>query len=146
MKGKIYCGYPGVGKSSVSGVSSGIIDLESSNFFVDGERDPEWYKVYVNIVEDLVKQGFSVFCPTHKALREELYKKGLDYTLIYPSIQIKEDWLERLKNRPMTDKNTRAFEACVKFFDENIMDLASDPGCSERIVIDSIDYDLLDKL
>lgn len=146
MKGKIYCGYPGVGKSSVSGIGSGIIDLESSNFFVNGKRDPEWYKMYVNIVWDLIEQGFSVFCPTHKELRDELRARGLKYVLIYPSIQSKSEWLERLRNRPKTDKNTRAYESVNAFYERNIMDLASDPGCSDKIVIDSTDYDLLDKI
>ena len=51
----IIIGYQCIGKSSLSRVENGCIDLESSNFFLDGIRDENWYKIYAKIAVNLSK-------------------------------------------------------------------------------------------
>ena len=62
----IYSGYQGIGKSTLCKNDRRFIDLESSNFFIDGKRDENWYKVYANIAKDLSDSGFNVFIASHK--------------------------------------------------------------------------------
>ena len=67
----IIVGYQGIGKSSLAGVGN-CIDLESSNFWINGKRDPEWYKPYCKIADHLSKQGYTVFTSSHEVVRREL--------------------------------------------------------------------------
>lgn len=56
--GQIVVGYQGVGKSTLAYHNRSVIDLESSNFFVDGKRDEKWYIPYCNIARSLARQGY----------------------------------------------------------------------------------------
>lgn len=141
----IYVGYQGIGKSSIAGKNN-CIDLESGNFWVDGERIDNWYKIYCNIAEHLSNQGYKVFMSSHKIVREELINRGIEFTVICPSLTLKEQWINRLKARFDRTRNTKDFKAlknAEEMYEENIKDLTSEKN---TIVITTIDYDLLDRL
>ena len=149
MIGRVICGYQGVGKSSISGVRNGIVDLESSNFYVDGVRPDNWVSIYVNIVGNLIGQGFDVFCSAHPAIREELTKRNIKYTIITPSVNIKAGWLERLSDRYKqipSEKNKRALEGARNNYEEDVTGLLGDPNANRSIEIKSLQYNLLDLL
>jgi ABC-type phosphate/phosphonate transport system ATPase subunit len=44
-QGIIIVGYQGIGKSTLAYHNKRVIDLESSNFFVNGERSKDWHVV-----------------------------------------------------------------------------------------------------
>ena len=113
----IFCGYQGVGKSSICNIENGSIDFESSNFFVNEIRPNTWVDIYINQAIDLNNQGYDVFLSTHKALRNRLNE-------LNPSI-----------------KNMKALKNAEECYEENVDDL-----CSENnvIMITSIKYDLKD--
>lgn len=140
----IFVGYQGVGKSSICNAENKCIDFESSNFFVDGKRPDEWVKIYVNQAEDLNNQGYDVFMSTHKPLRDELNKRGIDFVAITPGKEIKEKWLERLWTRfvnDKSDKNHKAYANAMHCYDENIADLQNE---NKVITIEDVEYDLKD--
>lgn len=139
----IYVGYQGIGKSSISGKNN-CIDLESGNFWVDGERINNWYKIYVNIAEHLSNQGYNVFMSSHKFVREELNNRGINFAVICPSLKLKEQWINRLQERFDRTRSTKDFKAlknAEEMYEENIKDLASERN---TIIITTIDYDLND--
>lgn len=139
----IYVGYQGIGKSSISGKNN-CIDLESGNFWVDGNRVNDWYKIYVNIAEHLSNQGYKVFMSSHKVIREELTNRGIEFTVIYPSLKLKEQWIKRLQERYDRTRSTKDFKAlknAQEMYEENIKDLASERN---TIIITDINYDLSD--
>ena len=113
----IYVGYPCVGKSSISGKNKNI-DLESSNFFYHNKElnsvvrdNHSWIEIYVNIVEDLNKQGFNVFCSSHLGVVTELKKRNIQFCGIFPSEHLKDFWIKRAENRynsNPSDKNKKA--------------------------------------
>ena len=118
------------------------IDLESGNFFVDGKRCDDWYKVYANIANHLSLQGKNVFVSSHKVLREHLVKESIPFVVIYPSIELKDKWVEKLKQRyelTKKEKDLRALLNAQEKYDENIDDLSQE---KLRIVITSMDYSL----
>lgn len=137
----IYVGYQGIGKSSISGKNN-CIDLESGNFWVDDKRVDEWYKIYVNIAEHLSNQGYKVFMSSHKVIREELTNRGIEFTVICPSLKLKEQWINRLQERFDRTRYTKDFKAlknAEEMYEENIKDLASEKN---TIIITDINYDL----
>lgn len=142
----IVVGYQGIGKSSVSRIGSGMIDLESSNFWVDDKRSEDWYVVYCNIAKHLSEQGYLVFTSSHEVVRKQLKKMATDTHLVlcFPGLEIKELWLERLKNRFVETGKEKDFKALVNAmdrYDENIMELMNE-DIFDKIVITKIPYDL----
>ena len=139
----IYIGYQGIGKSSISGKDN-CIDLESGNFWVNGARNENWYKEYVNIAQHLSNQGYKVFMSSHKIVREELNNRGIDFIAICPDLDLKDKWLKRLEeryNRTKTDKDYKALANGKEMYEENIKDLMEE---KHTIIIRNIDYNLLD--
>lgn len=132
-RGLIIVGYPGVGKSSYSSSVYRTIDLESSNFMIDGERDNNWYKVYCNIAISLAKQGYIVFVSSHWQVVERLAGYCLDEKYVVAIVAPHEDlstmWIEKLHNRYLEDqnneKNRRAYEHAKKNFNFDIHQLSS---------------------
>lgn len=141
----IYVGYQGIGKSSIAGKDK-CIDLESGNFWVDNVRNDNWYKEYCNIAEHLSNQGYKVFMSSHKIVREELNNRGIEFTVICPSLVLKEQWIKRLQERFDRTKSIKDFKAlknAEEMYEENIKDLTSEKN---TIVITTTDYDLLERI
>ena len=87
----IIIGYQGIGKSSLAGPHLGYIDLESSNFKVDGMKIEGWQKIYCNIAKHLSNQGFKVFLSSHEVVRRELEGCNEDVVIVYPDISLKDN-------------------------------------------------------
>lgn len=148
-KGLIMIGYQGIGKSSCAG-KEGCIDLESSNFFVDGKRSDEWYKPYCQIAMHLANQGYTVFTSSHLPVRETLRTmprlENVGAVVIFcPRSMMKEDWIKRLAYRygcTGLDKDYKALKNAEEAYHENIMDLMT---CSFPVYQpNTMDYDLMD--
>lgn len=138
----IYVGYQGIGKSTICHIIDSCIDLESGNFFVEGKRSDNWYKIYANIAKHISDQGKNVFVSSHKVLREYMNEMNIPFTVVFPSLQLKEDWINKLKDRYLltcTDKDFRALLNAEQMYDENISDLSKE---SLKIEITDIDYSL----
>ena len=134
--GTIYICYQGVGKSSTVNECDFFIDLESSNFKDEnGYRTDDWYIYYVNIAFDLASQGYSVFVSSHEVVRRQIsymkdkYYPNIKVAIVYPIIDIKDEWIERLKKRyeeNPTEKNKVAYLNAKDRFDENIAEMEKD--------------------
>lgn len=145
----IIVGYQGIGKSSTVAEDRRhrFIDLESSNFWIHKKRDPEWFMIYGNIADDLSKQGFIVFVSSHAAVRNYIASISCERkVIICPSLGLKDEWIDRLKNRyeqEPTNKNYKAFMNAVDRFDDNIKELLDTTGY-EKFTLSSINYKLSD--
>ena len=132
-KGLIIIGYQGVGKSSAAG-ADGIecVDLESGNFFVDGERDDNWYVVYCRIAMSLARQGYTVFVSSHDVVRDELAKyedKRVRKCIFCPPLEFKDFWITRLKERYLRtglEKDYKALVNAQEKYEESITSLIND--------------------
>lgn len=141
----IIIGYQGIGKSSIAGKND-IIDLESGNFWFAGKRRRDWYIYYCNIAESLSKQGYIVFVSSHKVVRDYLknYCKESIYC-VFPSLGLKDQWIERLQNRfnnTKLEKDYKAWKNAEQCYEENITDLTVS-GIQYYSIMD-IDYRLQD--
>lgn len=139
----IIIGYQGIGKSTLAKDSWKYIDLESGNFWINGERDEQWYKPYCNIANHLSAQGYTVFTSSHKEVREELKNSSEVVKIAFPALELKTDWLIRLTNRyneSMLEKDYKALMNASLHYEDNINDLMNEPF--DKIVINNIDYNL----
>lgn len=151
--GAIISGYQGIGKSTLShNHPLEVLDLESSNFFVDGIRHEDWYKVYGNIALDLALQGHVVLISSHKNVRD--YIKDIsdkeDQLLsvhlftCFPDYRLKYEWVDRLRSRYDRTKSPKDFKAyanAASSFDANIKNMYEQEGFFP-IVIKDMNYDL----
>ena len=153
MKGRtnmIIIGYQGIGKSTLSKNQFNIfIDLESSNFFFEKNgmliRDPNWYIPYCKIANHLSEQGFIVFVSSHKVVRDELKKSKRKVVAIYPALELKDQWIKKLRNRyneTGLEKDYKALANAEDRYEENIKEIIDD--VEDSLVINDINYDLED--
>lgn len=149
QQGMIIVGYQGVGKSTLAFHNNRVIDLESSNFFVDGERPENWHIIYCNIARALCKQGYIVCISSHKEVREELARHPASkQVIVYPTRALKDAWIAKLRYRYEETQSIKDFKAlrnAEDCFDENITDLANQKGF-EKISIGTMNYNLADLL
>ena len=141
----IISGYQGIGKSSLVKNDFGkYIDLESSNFFVNGVRPDNWHEIYVNIAKHLSDQGYRVFISSHKVVRDCLNERGIKFITISPSIFLKDKWIEKLQaryNSTKSDKDYKALMNAKTCYEENIVDLQQE---KYTLVLNGMDYRLDD--
>ena len=97
----IYTCYAGVGKTTLAEKNEKVIDLDSTLFRLGFRGDflKDWYIIYTQVAENLSKQGFDVFIGTHEIVRDELKRKGIPFIAIFPALELKEQWIEKLKQR-----------------------------------------------
>lgn len=140
----IVIGYQGIGKSTLAGKNYKFIDLESGNFWVDGKRADDWYKPYCQIAEHLSQQGYIVFTSSHEVVRKQLENSNEIVVVVYPSIELKNSWIDRLELRYQCsglDKDYKALMNAKDRFEENIKEL-SESNIMYKIALIDMKYDL----
>lgn len=141
----IIVGYQGIGKSTLAKNSNKYIDLESGNFWIDGERQDDWYKIYCKIAAHLSRQGYKVFVSSHYVVREELrqYSVTEEIKCCFPDLSLKDEWVNKLEDRynnSKLEKDYKAWQNAKLLYTSNILDIST---CGfESIRIKSMDYDL----
>ena len=140
----IVVGYQGIGKSSLAGRDNKYIDLESGNFWVDGKRSEDWYKIYCQIAEHLSQQGYIVFTSSHEVVRKQLANSTEIVVVVYPSIHLKDIWLKKLRDRYVNtglEKDYKALMNAEARYEENIRELAN-CDITYKLSLQNPDYDL----
>lgn len=143
----IIIGYQGVGKSTLAKNNIEFIDLESSNFFVNGKRQDNWYIIYCSIAIHLSKQGKNVFVSSHEVVRRALEASDEKVVVVYPSVSLKDEWIKKLEDRynlTGLDKDYKALMNAKDRYEENILELQDNDFI--HLQLDSIDYDLLEEI
>lgn len=141
----IIIGFPGIGKSSFCKKPEGLfcIDMESSNFEINGFKIENWAKIYARIIKDLCYQGYIVFSSSHLEVREELKNYDREIYVCYPTKELKSEWIKKLEDRYSEtglDKDLKSLNAVKEHYDEMIESMEnSEFG---KIVITDIDYNL----
>lgn len=122
-KGKIICGFAGIGKTYVSSKYNRIIDLESSDFkwqylefetqnidkekrkgIIEKVKNPNWPLNYVNEIITKQKEYDFVLISLDLEVRNLLKEKGYSYIVCFPSKEQKNDFLNRYKKRGNNEK------------------------------------------
>jgi len=127
-----------VGKTHFSSTTAGVNDSDSSNFgwakTAPGEakrRDPEWPNNYIAHIKRLLGRAevTYIMVSSHQEVRDALVAEGIHFALVYPSADIKAEYIQRYKDWG----NSPGF---VKLLDINYEDwvagLEAQPGCEHR--------------
>ena len=145
----IVIGYQGIGKSTLAARNLKYIDLESSNFWFDDPetkqrvRHSNWYEMYCNVAEDLSRQGYIVFVSSHQPVRERLLKSEEYVVACVPSLDLKEQWIEKLHIRfkeSGLEKDYKAYMNALDRFTANITEIIN--SGFDALVINDMHYDL----
>ena len=143
----IIIGYPGIGKSTLSTTKEQYVDMESSRFIFNGVRPVRWAYFYARMAEDISRQGYRVFVSMHKEVVENLKFNDEKVVIVCPALELKEQWIEKLKTRwelEPSHKNYAAWQRAVKYYD---MDINATKCYPFRVIkIYHMGYDLGDLL
>lgn len=148
--GKVIVGFPGVGKSALAYNNDYVIDLESSLFNGgDGKKIDGWEVPYCNIARWLCRCGYIVCVSSHDSVRTELARKPADeQILVYPALELKEEWIEKLKSRysfTKSEKDRRALSYIEEHYKDAIEGMIWEQNFT-HIVIRDMDYYLAETL
>ena len=123
--------FPGTGKSYYVnyGEGSGYMpqgfatDSDSSKF--DKSNFPE---NYIEHIKQKIEEGYArIFISSHKEVRDALVKHGLYFTLVYPQKELKDEYIQRYKDR---GNNEKFIELVDKNWDSWIDELKTQTGCN----------------
>jgi len=98
----IISGFPGIGKTHVVNSASikgrVVADSDSSTF--DKADFPD---NYLNHIDRILSEGIPTLISSHASVRQGLEKRGISYTLVYPEHNLKNEYLQRYRNRRSPD-------------------------------------------
>ena len=99
-KAVIISGFAGIGKSGLKSKvpyyeNVRVFDLSSSYF----RKNPNWQKVYCDIIEGLSDKYDFIFISTHDVVIDEMISRGNNFYIVYPRRNCKEEYLHRFVNR-----------------------------------------------
>lgn len=140
----IVIGYQGIGKSTLACRDICYLDLESGNFWVDGKRADDWYKPYCQIAEHLSQQGYIVFTSSHEVVRERLKNSTETVVVVYPAVELKDEWISRLEKRYQESGLEKDYKALMNAKDRYVENIHEIENCEipHKIVLNSMNYDL----
>jgi hypothetical protein len=101
MKTKVYSAFPGVGKTTYFNTTQkNVLDSDSSKF--DKKNFPANYIEHIerNIEDPKVDK---ILVSSHKDVRDSLIKKGIPFVLVYPDRSLKDEYIQRYKDRGNND-------------------------------------------
>jgi hypothetical protein len=97
----VIAAFPGMGKTTMEYLMKGtifkILDLNSSAF----SKSADFPKNYVDHLQGLIGEGkFNlILISTHEKVLKELWRRSIDYLVVYPDPTRKEEFLENYKKR-----------------------------------------------
>lgn len=93
---KIICGFPGIGKTTITDKYSTAIDLDSAAY----SRSPDFPVNYLFDIRAAISDGYEyILISTHSQVLEMLTALHMDYTLVYPDESLKEEYMKRYVDR-----------------------------------------------
>jgi hypothetical protein len=105
---KVISGFPGVGKSYffTKFKDSNVLDSDSSKF--DKSEFPE---NYIKHIKENLDSADLIFVSSHQEVRDALREEGIDFVLVYPDRSIKEEYINRYKQRGNLDYFVKRLES-----------------------------------
>ena len=136
----IISGFPGVGKTTLFNKAGElrILDSDSSNFSWSdkGVRNPNWPQNYIDHIKDQRDTADVILVSSHDVIRKALAESGIPFTLVYPLLEMKDEHIQRYKNRESDEQLVTLLE---KNYEKWIPELMDQEGC-KHVVLQSGEY------
>lgn len=135
MYARVVSAFPGTGKTHYSNIYQDgmVLDSDSSKF--DKQYFPENYIEHIRA--SLLNESICrIFVSSHKVVRDALVDNDIPFLLVYPNRELKEEYVQRYKNRGSTPDFISLVE---KNWDAWIDELDNQMGCS-KIKLKSGEY------
>jgi hypothetical protein len=121
---KLISGFPGVGKSYLfNNTDLKVLDSDSSTFDKN-----EFPSNYIKHIKYNIGKVDIILISSHKEVRDALVDNNLLFTLIYPKIELKKEYLKRYRKRGSN-------EGFINFISNNwenfILDLDNQKNCNK---------------
>lgn len=94
--------FPGTGKSyafSTSSPNLKVLDSDSSTF-----DKSDFPANYIRHIKENIGIADIIYISSHKTVRDALIDEKLHFTLVYPSIELMNEYVERYRNRGSNEK------------------------------------------
>lgn len=137
---RIVSAFPGTGKSYYCNYDISqydptpygyCIDIDSSKF--DKNNFPT---NYIEHIKSNIGKHAIIFVSSHKVVRDALVAEGIPFTLVYPTIEQKHEYIQRYRQRGNDEKFITLVESNWYNW---IVELGSQNGC-DRIILKSGEY------
>lgn len=92
--------FPGTGKSYLYENNEGLTILDSDSSTFDKEGFPQ---NYIEHIKENLNKAHIIMISSHEEVREALLENDLYFVVAYPSIDLKDEYIERYKNRGNED-------------------------------------------
>lgn len=123
---KIISGFPGIGKSYLfnSQPNLKVLDSDSSKFSWEskGVRNKAFPNNYIQHIKSNMGVADIILVSSHTVVRQALKDEEIEYTVIYPSISLKEEYLDRYKKRGNNDQFIKMIDTNWEVFINEIED------------------------
>ena len=139
--GIIVSGFSNIGKSSLTKYKNiKCIDFDTHYF----RKEDGWVDMYVECLLALSCKYDYVFITTHGVMLEKLNELGIDYYLVYPKRELKDEYRNRAIGRNSSDDFVEGF---FSRWDEYISDCEKNTY-AKKIVLLSGEYlsDVIDRI
>ncbi|WP_220456036.1 hypothetical protein [Priestia aryabhattai] len=124
-KTKIISGFPAIGKSFLfENNHLKVLDSDSSLFswIEKGVRHPDFPSNYMDHIKENIGKADFILVSSHDVVRKALEDNDIHYTLVYPDISLKEEYIERYKSRGNDEKFISFIESNWNKFIDDIED------------------------
>lgn len=94
--------FPGTGKTHFATHSTrAILDSDSTSYswVSEGVRNPDFPVNYIAHIKENIGKADAVLVSSHKEVRTALVAADIRFVLVYPAIDLKEEYLERYRRR-----------------------------------------------
>lgn len=132
MDTKIYSIFPACGKTWLyehqEDFDLKILDSDSSDFSwieirdvfgrITKLRNPDFPNNYIKYIKENIGKYDCIFVSSHKSVREALDAEGIDFTIVYPEMVCKEEWIGRCFIREKNGEDGCSAEVMYNNFDE----------------------------
>ncbi|QIN99774.1 hypothetical protein vaffelhjerte_154 [Salmonella phage vaffelhjerte] len=122
MQFNVISAFPGCGKTYFTKCFPRVLDSDSSKFQKDN-----FPANYIEHISQAIEEGKLILVSSHKEVRDALHAAGIDFILLYPERELKEEYLARYKERGSPDSFISLLDSK---WDEWITSCECDPAIS----------------
>lgn len=127
---KVICGFPGIGKTTAFKEGASL-DIDSSGY----SWHPDFPANYLEEIQANLGKVDYIFVSTHLIVIQALQREGIEHTVVYPNRNLKEEYLQRYKDRGSIPNFLEFMEIQ---WDSFIDDIERTPG--DKIKLESGQY------